>query len=147
MDISRTTQLLALMKQGDDAFNRRDFAGLEAVHHPDITAHLPGSDQPVRGRVAHTALMRQMFETFPDIHVDNDPYPIQFGNGDWITVITRARGTFSRPMTLPDGQVIAATGRSFDLNFSTSARWEDDLLAEEFVLWDSALQAQQLGLT
>jgi hypothetical protein len=32
-DTSRTTHLLALMKQGDDAFNDRDFAVLNEIHH------------------------------------------------------------------------------------------------------------------
>jgi hypothetical protein len=53
-----------------------------------------------------------MFHIFPDIHVDNDSYPIQFGSGDWITVITRCTGTFSGEMTLPDGNAIAPTGKS-----------------------------------
>lgn len=143
---SPTTHLLALMKQGDDAFNQRDFDGMAAVHHPDMIAHVPGSAAPIRGRTAHAATMQQMFDCFPDVHVDNDPYPIQFGSGDWITVVTRCRGTFSGAMVLPDGTAIAATGKAFDLDFATTARWEDDLLVEEFVFWDSALQAQQIGL-
>jgi hypothetical protein len=49
-------------------------------------------------------------------------------------------------MILPGGSVIAPTGKAFDLNFATTARWDGDLLIEEFVLWDSALQAQQIGL-
>ena len=36
----------------------------------------------------------------------SDPYPIQFGTGDWITVVTNATGTFTGEMTLPDGTVI-----------------------------------------
>jgi hypothetical protein len=39
-DTSRTAHLLALMKKGDDAFNARDFAAIEAAHHPDMTAHI-----------------------------------------------------------------------------------------------------------
>jgi hypothetical protein len=35
-DTSRTTHLLALMKEGDDAFNDRDFKVLNMIHHPDI---------------------------------------------------------------------------------------------------------------
>jgi hypothetical protein len=31
--------------------------------------------------------------------VYSDPYPIQFGSGDWITVITKATGTFTGEMT------------------------------------------------
>lgn len=143
---SRTIQLLALMKQGDDAFNERDFAAMAAIHHPDMIAHLPGSTEPIRGQPAHAATMEAMFRIFPDVHVNNAPYPIQFGRGDWITVITRATGTFTGEMTLPDGTVIAPTGRTFDLDFATTARWDRDLLIEEFVFWDSGLQAQQVGL-
>src|ERR1700730_16031224 len=39
------------------------------------------------GRAAHAAAMREMLRIFPDIHV-HTPYPIQFGDGDWITVVT-----------------------------------------------------------
>ena len=35
---SRTAYLLALMKRGDDAFNARDFATVDQVHHPDMIA-------------------------------------------------------------------------------------------------------------
>jgi len=96
----RTTHLLALMKQGDDAFNSRDFAAMNGVHHPDMIAHIPGNAEPIRGRAAHAAAMEQFFRIFPDVHVDNDPYPIQFGSGDWITVISRTTGTFTGEMTL-----------------------------------------------
>jgi hypothetical protein len=49
----------------------------------------------------------------------------------WITVITRT-GTFTGQMTLPDGKVIAPTGKAFDLDFATTAQWDGDLLIEEF---------------
>ena len=145
-DTDRTSRLLALMRQGDDAFNNRDVTAMKAVHHPDMVAHVTGSPEPLHGEPAHAAAMTEMFRIFPDVHVVNDPYPVQFGSGDWITVVTRATGTFSGEMQLPDGSVIPPTGRSFDLDFATTARWEGDRLIEEYVLWDSALQAQQLGL-
>ncbi len=44
------------------------------------------------------------------------------------------------------GTVITSTGKVFALDFATTARWDGDVLVEEFVLWDSALQAQQIGL-
>ena len=113
----RTAHLLALMKKGDDAFNSRDIAAMNAVHHPDMIAHIPGNAEPIRGRAAHTAAMTQFFRIFPDVHVDNAPYPVQFGSGDWITVISRTTGTFTGEMILPDGTVIAPTGKAFDLEF------------------------------
>src|SRR5207237_5265421 len=57
--------------------------------------------EPVYGKEAHAAAMQQMLRIFPDMHVYSDPYPIQFGSGDWITVVTNATGTFTGEMTLP----------------------------------------------
>jgi hypothetical protein len=89
------------MKKGDDAFNARDFEAVDAVHHPNMIAHITGNAEPIYGRVAHAAAMKQMLRAFPDMHVYSDPYPIQFGSGDWITVITRATGSFTAEMVLP----------------------------------------------
>ena len=104
---SRTEHLLALMTKGDDLFNARDWRALDGVHHPDMIAHIPGSADPIYGREAHGAAMQQLVRMFPDIRV-HTPYPIQFGGGDWITVVTNATGTFSSEMTLPDGTVDTA---------------------------------------
>jgi hypothetical protein len=145
-DTSRTAHLLALMKKGDDAFNSRDFAAMDAVHHPDMIAYITGNAEPLYGRAAHAAAMKQLFAIFPDAHVDNDPYPVQFGSGDWITVVTRTTGTFTGEMTLPDGNVIPPTGRAFDVDFAQTIRWDGDQLIEIGAFWNSALQAQQIGL-
>jgi ketosteroid isomerase-like protein len=142
----RTAHLLELMKQGDDAFNARDFDAMNAVHHPDMVARIPGNAEPIRGRAAHAAAMEQFFRSFPDVHVANDPYPVQFGSGDWITVITRTSGTFTGEMTGLGGSVIPPTGQAFDLEFSQTVRWDGDQVIEILAFWDSALQAQQLGL-
>ena len=142
----RTSHLLELMKRGDDAFNSRDFAAMDATHHPDMIAHVTGNAQPLYGRAAHAAAMEQFFRIFPDVHVDNDPYPIRFGSGDWITVITRVTGTFSGEMILPDGSVIPPTGKAFDVEFSQTVKWDGDRVVEISAFWDSALQAQQIGL-
>jgi hypothetical protein len=90
--------------------------------------------------------MGQFFRTFPDVHVHNDPYPVQFGSGDWITVISRTTGTFTGQMTLPDGTVIPPTGKAFDVDFSQTVRWDGDRVTEILAFWDTALQAQQIGL-
>ena len=144
--INRTVHLLALMKMGDDAFNARDFAAVDAIHHPDMVAYITGNAQPIYGRVAHAAAMQQMLRIFPDMHVYSDPYPIQFGSGDWITVVTRATGTFTKDMILPDGKVIAPTRRTFDVEFGQTVKWDGDLLVEISAFWDAALQARQIGL-
>jgi hypothetical protein len=142
---TRTARLLALMTKGDDAFNARDFAAVDTVHHPKMVAHITGNAQPIYGSVAHAAAMQQMLKTFPDMHVYT-PYPIQFGSGDWITVITRATGTFTGEMVLPNGKTIAPTGKAFDVEFGQTTKWDGDRLIIISAFWDAALQAKQLGL-
>src|SRR6266446_6117654 len=144
-DTSRTSHLLALMKRGDDAFNARDFAAVDAVHHPDMIAHITGNAQPIYGSVAHAAAMRQMLQIFPDMHVYT-PYPIQLGSGDWITVITRAIGTFTGEMVLPNGKAIAPTGKAFDVEFGQTTKWEGNRLIIISAFFDAAVQAKQIGL-
>ena len=124
---SRTAHLLELMRKGDEAFNARDFETVDTVHHPDMIAYIPGSAEPIYGSEAHSAAMQQFLRSFPDMHV-NTPYPIQFGSGDWITVVTNATGTFTGEMTLPDGNVIAPTGKAFDLEFGQTTKWDGDRL-------------------
>jgi ketosteroid isomerase-like protein len=143
---NRTSHLLGLMKRGDDAFNARDIAAMDAVHHPDMIAYVTGNAEPLYGRAAHAAAMEQFFRIFPDVHVANDPYPIQFGNGDWTTVVSRVTGTFTGEMALPDGTVIPPTGKAFDVEFTQTVKWDGDRVIEIAAFWDSALQARQIGL-
>src|SRR2546421_13014234 len=93
----------------------------------------------------HGAAMQELVRMFPDIRV-HTPYPIQFGSGDWITVVTNATGTFTGEMTLPDGNVIAPTGKAFDLEFGQTTKWDGDRLIVISAFLDAALQRQQLGL-
>jgi SnoaL-like polyketide cyclase len=143
---SRTARLLTLMKKGDDAFNARDWATVDAVHHPDMIAYITGLAEPIYGKQAHGEAMRQFLRIFPDMHVYSDPYPIQFGSGDWITVVTNATGTFSGEMTLPDGTVIPPTGKAFDVEFGQTSKWDGDRLIVISAFWDAARQRQQIGL-
>lgn len=143
---ARTAHLLTLMKKGDDAFNARDFVAMDAVHHTEMIAYTTGNADPIYGRPAHAAMVRQMFRTFPEVHVHNDPYPVQFGSGDWITVVTRVTGTFSGEMTSPDGKVIPSTGKAFDVEFVQTVKWNGDQITEIAAFWDAALQARQIGL-
>jgi hypothetical protein len=143
--INRTERLLALMKKGDDAFNARDFAAVDAVHHRDMVAHITGNAQPIYGSEAHAAAMQQMLRTFPDMHVYT-PYPIQFGSADWITVVTRTTGTFRGQMVLPNGKVIPPTGKAFDLEFGQTTKWDGDRIIIISAFLDAAQMAKQIGL-
>jgi hypothetical protein len=142
---SRTAHLVELMTKGDDAFNDRDHATLDVIHHPDMIAYVTGDAQPIYGRDAHAKFMDQFVRMFPDAHV-HTPYPIHFGSGDWITVITNVTGTFTGEMKLPDGNVVPPTGKKFDVEFNQTTKWKGDQLIEIAAFWDAALLARQLGL-
>ncbi len=90
----RTAHLLELMTEGDDGFNARVWEAVDAVHHPDMIAFVTGLAEPIYGSKAHSAAMQQFVQSFPDMHV-NTPYPIQFGSGAWITVVTHVTGPSS----------------------------------------------------
>jgi hypothetical protein len=142
---SRTEQLIELMTKGDESFNRRDFAEVDAVHHPDMIAFVTGNADPIYGREAHKAAMQGLIKAFPDIHV-NTPYPIEFGGDDWITVVTNVTGTFTGELVLPDGTVIPPTGKAFDVEMGQTSKWQGEQLVLISAFWDAALQAKQLGL-
>jgi hypothetical protein len=143
---TRTHRLLSLMTKGDDMFNVRNWEELDIVHHPDMIAHITGSSDPIYGRAEHSAAMRELVGTFPDVRV-HTPYPIQFGEGDWITVVTNVTGTFTGGMLLPDGSVMPPTGKSFDVEFVQTSKWQGDQLVVIGAFWDAAKQATQLGLS
>jgi hypothetical protein len=134
------------MTHGDNLFNARDWQALDEVHHPDMIAYMTGLADPIYGRKAHGEAMQQLVKIFPDIRV-HTPYPIQFGDGDWITVVTNVTGTFTGEMMLPDGKVVPPTGGAFDLEFAQTSKWEGDELIAISAFWDAQLQAKQLGLS
>ena len=142
---ARTAHLLALMRKGDEAFNARDFALVDTVHHPQMVAHITGNAQPIYGSVKHGEAMQQMLRIFPDMHVQT-PYPVQLGSGDWITVVSRATGTFTGEIVLPNGKVIPPTGKKFDVDLAQTTKWDGDRLIIISAFWDAAVQAKQLGL-
>ena len=142
---TRTEYLLARMAEGDKMFNAGDFTGLDEVHHPDMICYMSGLAQPIYGRAAHSKAMKDLVKAFPDIRVWL-PYPIQFGSGDWITVVTNATGTFTGEMTLPDGTAIPPTGKAFDVEFAQTTKWDGDQLIVISAFFDAALQRRQIGL-
>jgi len=119
---------------------------LNEIHHPAMIAYGTGNAEPIYGSPAHAAMVQQRFRIFPDVRVHNDPYSVQFGSGDWITVVTRTTGTFTGEMVLPDGTVVPPTGKAFNLKFGQTSKWQGDELIAISAFWDSALQAKQIGL-
>jgi ketosteroid isomerase-like protein len=138
-------QNMELMQTLDDAWNAQDIDMFNSRHHEDVVVRWPGKPE-TRGRHNHEAEARDFFRAFPDQRVHNRPYKVLFAGGDWTCSIARFTGTMTGSMTGPDGNEIPPTGKSFDVDFCTVARWSDGKIAEENLFYDLATFMKQIGL-
>ena len=87
-----------------------------------------------------------MFKTFPDNKVHNRPYKTFFASGDWTCSIARFTGTMKGPMIGPGGTEIPPTGKTFEVDFCTVARWENGEIVEENLFYDVVGLMSQIGV-
>ena len=85
---------LKLMKTLDDAWNSQDWDTFSKRHAETAEIYWPGKTQPTRGKENHKNESIEFFKAFPDNHIDNDPYKILFGQGDWTCSVANFTGTF-----------------------------------------------------
>ena len=137
---------MELMQTGDDSFNAQDFDTFTRRHRADVVVRLTGVP-PTYSVQAHLDDAKNTFKTFPDQHVANRPYKVLFASGDWTCSIARYTGTMTGPMRGPDGKEIPPTGKSFDVDLCTVARWDDNGQAvEEIIFYDLPTMMRQIGL-
>jgi hypothetical protein len=143
---TRAARNMELMQTLDDAWNAQDLQVFEQRHRRDVVVTWPGKP-PTHGIAAHNQEALDFFRAFPDQQLENRPYRVFFASGDWTCSIARLTGSFSGPMQGPDGQDIPPTGKRFDVQFCTVARWGDDgQIIEENLFYDLGLFLQQIGL-
>jgi ketosteroid isomerase-like protein len=136
---------LELMQTLDDAWNAQDWDTFEQRHKPDTVVRWPGQ-LPTHGIHDHRAESIQMFTTFPDNHVGNRPYKVLFASGDWTCSVARFTGTMTGPMRLADGTELPPTGKAFEVDFCTVARWENGQIVEENLFYDLMGMLKQIGV-
>ena len=131
----------------DEAWNARDWDTFDAYHdHDGVVVYWPGRESdPTRGGPDHRAESERFCAAFPDNKVKH-PYDVLFGEGEFTAFVTTFSGTFTGPLELPDGSVIDPTGKSFEVMFSTIARWVDGRIVEEYLKFDNGSFLQQIGL-
>ena len=139
-------QNMHLMQTLDDAWNAQDLDVFVQRHKPDVIVRWPGQP-PTHGIEAHKDEAIQFFKTFPDQHLDNRPYRVFFASGDWTCSIARFTGTMTGPMLGPGGVEIPPTGKSFEVDFYTVARWDNGQIVEENLMYDLVTFMKQLGLS
>jgi predicted ester cyclase len=136
---------MELMQTLDDAWNRQDWDTFEKRHKPDTIVRWPGQS-PTHGVRAHRDECVQFFKTFPDNRLDNRPYRVFFASGEWTCSIAKFRGTMTGPMVTADGKSIPPTGRGFEIEFCTIARWDNGQIVEENLMYDLVGMLKQIGL-
>ena len=143
----RAARNMELMQTLDDAWNAQDVETFAKRHRDDVVVRWPGGQPPTQGIAAHTQEALDFFRTFPDQHLDNRPYKTFFASGDWTCSIARFTGTMTGPMTGPDGTEIPPTGKPFEVDFCTVARWDDKgQIIEENLFYDLVGFMKQIGL-
>lgn len=135
-----------LMKTLDDAWNNQDWNTFTKRHSENVAVYWPGQPDPTKGRHDHKAESIEFFKTFPDNHLDNDPYRVLFGQGDWTCSIARFTGTMKGPMKDIAGKIIPATNKKFELEFCTVAHWKNSEIVEEKLFYDLVGMLRQIGV-
>jgi hypothetical protein len=137
---------LRLMQTLDNAWNGRDWETFMKRHSENVAVYWPGQPEPTRGRHAHHNESVEFFKAF-DNHLDNNPYKILFGYGDYTCSVARWTGKNIGPFTGPDGRMIPATNKKFELEFCTVAHWKNNEIVEEKLFYDLVGLLKQLGVS
>jgi predicted ester cyclase len=137
---------MELMQTLDDAWNSQDVETFAKRHKDNVIVRWPGQP-PTHGVQAHRQEAIDFFRAFPDQKLENRPYRVFLASGDWTCSIARFRGTMTGPMKGPDGKEIPPTGKSFDVEFCTVARWDNGQIVEENLFYDLVTFMKQIGLS
>lgn len=135
------------MQTLDEAWNARDLDVFRARHKPDVIVRWPGQPEPTVGIDDHETESIAFWKTFPDQKLDIHPYKVFIASGDWTCSIARFRGTMTGPMIAADGTEIPPTGKSFDVDFITIAKWHEEQIVEENLMYDLVGFLKQIGLS
>ncbi len=99
---------LRIVDEFVDAFNKRDWDRISAVHDESVVYWTPDNPEPLKGRDK----VRQVFVgytgAFPDARNKKER---AFGVGDWVFMEMLFTGTHKGALTGPDGKQVPGTGR------------------------------------
>jgi hypothetical protein len=138
-----TAHLAAFDTLDFDVYSNQKWDRLSESHSPDILVHYPDG-HTTTGLPAHIKEMAAQFTFAPDTHIDE--HPVRIATGEWTAVTGIMKGTFSRPMHMPNGKVAQPTGKSFALPMVTVGHWVGGVMDEEYLFYDNQTFMQQIGL-
>lgn len=126
-----------------NVFSGQKWDELSRSHSKDIVVHWPDGHSTA-GIDVHIADLKAMFVYAPDTRIKE--HPIKVASGEWTAVTGVMEGTFTQPMPIGDGKTIPPTGKAFKLTMATIGRWENGVMAEEWLFWDNQTYMKQIGL-
>jgi len=126
-----------------NVFSGQKWSEFSKSHAQNIIVHWPDG-RTTTGLDVHIADLKGMFVYAPDTRIKE--HPIRIASGEWTAVTGVFEGTFTQPMPIGDGKTIPPTGKPFKLSMATIGRWEDGIMAEEWLFWDNQTFMKQVGL-
>lgn len=143
-DKANTRNLAAFDVLDFEVYSSKQWDRFGETHTDDILVHYPDG-HTTDTLEAHVNEMKWFTSWSPDARVEE--HPVRFGDGEYTGVTGVSTGTFSAPMTLPDGTVIPPTGKSFTVEMVTIGHWNaEGKMDEEWLFWDNQAILKQLGL-
>jgi predicted ester cyclase len=135
------------LKKFDDlnfgVYLKQDWARFRESHHDDVVVTYPDGSV-THGLAAHLEPLKWFFTFAPDTRIT--AHPIRFATGEWTAVEGVMEGTFTKPMTLPNGKVYAPNGKRYRLTMATLGHWKDGKMTEEHVFADNGTIMRQLSI-
>ncbi len=127
-----------------DVYSNQKWDRLKESHAEDIVVTWPDGHE-TKGLARHTEDLAFQFSFAPDTRIK--VHPIRMGVGEWTSVVGEMEGTFTQPMKLPGGQVIAPTNKPFKLTMVTVGHWtREGVMDHEWLIWDNDAFKKQIGL-
>src|SRR5579859_1329464 len=118
-----------------DVFSNQKWDRLKESHAADIVVTWPDGHE-THGLAQHIKDLQYMFSFAPDTRIK--VHPIKLGVGEWTSVVGEMEGTFTKPMVLPDGKVIAPTNKPYKIAMVTVGHWtKAGVMDHEWLLWDN----------
>ncbi len=129
----------AMMK----AWNDHDVDAILAHLTDDVLWAEPSLEEPIHGKEAVAADLRDTFKAFPDLHFPMEDFHIFPSAEQQANVVT---WTLTATMTGPLEMGLPATGRPVRIGGTTVSRFHDGEVSEFTTYYDSLDFMQQLGL-
>lgn len=122
-------------------FSNQEWTRLHESHAKDIKVHWPDGHTE-DGLDTHIESLKKIFLYAPDTRIK--VHPIRFGSGQYTAVTGVMEGTFTKPMTMPDGTVVQPTGKAYKVPMATIGVWKDGVMSEEYLYWDNQTYMKQI---